>query len=360
VKILALRVLPWAKASRLPQRIDFFKQNINKYVDYSEITIEPVHALGYYLGYIVGFILAIPHLLRQNYDVLLVENSYLVVFGFISRLSRRKVIAEYVDYYPNMLNRIYQSHRLRYYVAVMLCSIFSKLANFVVVEAKQTQKGVVKLGIPKSKVFVISHSPDSNLMKYHGREEIRAKYDIKAKDFVIGYVGKIPDHYDLEIIPKAIAVAQPQTTRDLIFLMVGDGTNLSGIKRLSTDLKLRSAIFPGKIPYSEIPKYYSAFDAFLFTINSPSAIKLIETMLVGTPVIAGYGYASEYIKDNVNGFVARGRQPKDYAEKLIELISLPESEINSMRTRIQKYAYNEFALSYRDYLHLFNQLYFSK
>ena len=359
MKILALRVLPWAKASRLPQRIDFFKQNITKYVDYSEISIEPVYALGYYLGYIIGFILAIPRLLKQNYDVLLIENSYLVVFGFISRLSRKKVIAEYVDYYPNMLKRIYLTRRLRYYVAILLCKIFSNLANFVVVETRQTQIGVTNLGIPRSKVHVISHSPDPNLMKFRGREEIRKIYGISNEDFVVGYVGKIPDYYDLEIIPKTIAIAQPLTEKKIIFLMVGDGISLPRIKKLSKDLKLRSAIFPGKIPYSEIPKYCSAFDAFLFTINSPSAIKLIETMLVGTPVIAGYGYASEYIKDNVNGFVARGRQPKDYAEKLIELISLPESEINSMRTRIQKYAYNEFALSYRIYLQLFNQLYFS-
>ncbi|MHA2176688.1 MAG: glycosyltransferase [Candidatus Hodarchaeales archaeon] len=358
MKILALRVFPWAKASRLPQRIDSIKNNIAKHVDYSEITIEPVYALGYYLGYILGFILAIPRLLKQNYDVLLVENSYLVVFGLISRLSRRKVIAEYVDYYPNMLKRIYLTRRLRYYVAILLCKIFSNLAHFVVVETRQTQRGVTNLGIPRSKVHVISHSPDSNLMKYRGREAIRDKYRIKEEDFVVGYVGKIPDHYNLEIIPKTIAIAQLRTEKNIIFLMVGDGISLPGIKKLSKDLNLRKSIFPGKIPYEEVPKYYSAFDVLLFTIKAPAAIKLIETMLVGTPVIAGYGYATEYIKDNVNGLVAKGQQPKDYAEKLIELISLPESEIKSMRTKIQQYAYKEFAYSYQKYLKLFNQLYF--
>jgi glycosyltransferase involved in cell wall biosynthesis len=359
VKILALRVLPWEKASRLPQRIDFFKQNIEKYVHYSEITIEPIYALGYYLGYIVGFILVIPRLLRQNYNLLLVENSYLIVLGFFSRLSRKKVIAEYVDYYPNMLMRIYRKYRLRYFVAVIMCGIFSKIANIVVVEARQTQIGVVKLGIPQSKVYVISHSPDSNLMKFHGREEIREKYGIKEEDFVIGYVGKVPDHYNLEIIPKAIAAAQPLTEKNLILLMVGDGTNLPGIKKLSQDLNLKKSVFPGKIPYKDVPKYYSSFDAFLFPIKAPAALKLIEAMLVGTPVIAGHGYATDYIKDNVSGLVARGRKPEDYAEKILELISLPESEIRKMRERIQQFAQEKYALSYQQYLKLFNQLYFS-
>ena len=355
MKVLALRVLPWEEANRLPQRIDFIKNKLARYTDYSELYIRPIHSLGYYLGYIMAFLFAIPHLLKQKYDVLLLENSYLIVFGVIARMSRKQVIAEYVDYYPNMLSRIYHAHRLRYYVAVMLCSLFSKLAHDIVVESKLTKEGVVKLGTPSSKVHTINHSPDSDIMRYHGRQEIRSKYDLSDEAFVVGYLGKIPDHYDLDIIPSAIAIAQPLVKKELVLLMVGEGSYLSTIKNQTRKLKLKKAIFPGKVPYEEVAKYYSAFDVLLFTIKSPAAIKLIEAMLVGTPIITGSGYASEYIKDGFNGLIAKGRKPKAFAEKIVELTDLSNSDMEAMRRRIQSFAYQQFTLSYRYYLQLFQK-----
>jgi glycosyltransferase involved in cell wall biosynthesis len=355
MKVLSLRILPWEEANRLPQRIDFIKGNIEKSIDYSEVYIRPIHALGYYLGYIIAFLITIPHLLRRKYNILLLENSYLIVFGFIARLSRRKVIAEYVDYYPSMLMRIWRTRRLRYYVAVMLCSIFSKLANDIVVESKLTKKGVVDLGIPSFKVHVINHSPDSTIMKFHGRQEIRKKYNLSEDAFIVGYLGKIPKHYNLDIIPSAIAIAQALTKRELVFMMVGEGAHLATIKKLTTNLKLKRAIFTGKVPYEEAAKYYSTFDVLLFTIKAPVAIKLIEAMLVGTPIITGSGYATEYIIDNFNGLVAEGGEPEAFANKIVELTTLPKSEIEEMRKRIQKYAYQQFTLSYRNYLQLFQE-----
>ena len=90
MKILAIRVLAWNEAARLPQRIDFIKDRIARKIDYEEVHIEPIHTLGYYLGYIVGFLLLVPKLLRRKYDILFVENAYLVLFGFFSRLSGKK------------------------------------------------------------------------------------------------------------------------------------------------------------------------------------------------------------------------------------------------------------------------------
>ncbi|MFX0125808.1 MAG: glycosyltransferase, partial [Candidatus Hodarchaeota archaeon] len=263
LKILALRVLAWDVTARLPQRIDFVKDRITKYVDYSEIYISPIHAFGYYLGYIISFILTIPRLLRRNYDILLIENAYLVVFGIISQLSGKKVVAEYVDYYPDMLNRIYHTRKFRYYVAFMLCSMFSKLANLVIVETQLSKQLVISLGISSHKIRVISQSPDLSVIKRQNRYEIRKKYHIKEKEFVIGYLGKFADHYGLEFIPAATAIAQEETKRNLVLLMVGDGEFLSQIKDLTNHLNIERAIFPGRVSFQEVSKFYSAFDVLV-------------------------------------------------------------------------------------------------
>lgn len=356
MKILALRVLAWDEAVRLPQRIDFIKHLFMKNVDYSEIYIQPTRAFGYYLGYILGFILTIPRLLRSKYDILLVENAYLIIFGFFSKLSRKKVIAEYVDYYPNMLQRIWRTHRFRFYVAIMLCRIFSNLADIVVVETSLSKQIVIDLGIHRSKVHVLSHLPDLTEMKYNNRQEIRAKYGISSKDFVVGYLGKIPDHYGLEFFPQAVASAESRTKRDLVLMMVGDGEYLSVLKDMSRELGLKKVIFPGRVPFKEVSKYYSAFDVLLFTIKSPSGIKLVEALAIGVPVIVAPGYGTDHIKNGFNGLVTKERDPEAYADKIVELEALSESELEKMRRRTRKFSHRQFTKVIRQYFALFNVL----
>ncbi|UCG03316.1 MAG: glycosyltransferase [Candidatus Heimdallarchaeota archaeon] len=355
MKVLALRVLAWDVTARLPQRIDFIKGRISKSVDYSEIYISPIHTFGYYLGYIISFILTIPRLLRRNYDILLIENAYLVVFGIISRLSGKKVIAEYVDYYPDMLHRIYHTRKFRYFVAFMLCSMFSKLANFVIVETQLSKQIVISLGIPSKKIRVISQSPDLSVIKRQDRHEIRRKYGITDDEFVIGYLGKFPDHYGLELIPAATASAQKQTKRNLVLLMVGDGEFLSKIEEMTNENGYR-AIFPGRVPFQEVSKYYSSFDVLIYTPNTASGIKLAEALVLGVPVIVGAGYATEFIKDGYNGFVAEPRAVEAYAKKIIEVESRTEEDLQNLSERIRHYAHKRFVLSHNQYLIMFNEV----
>ncbi len=357
LKVLALRVLAWNEAARLPQRIDFIKARIAKYADYQEIHIEPIRTFGYYFGYIISFILTIPRLLRKKYDILLVENAYLVVFGFISRLSGKKVIAEYVDYYPDMLQRIYDTRKFRYFVTFMLCRMFSKLANLVIVETQLSKQIVISLGIPPTKIRVISQSPDLSVIKPYKRHEIRKKHSIKENEFVVGYLGKFTDHYGLEFIPEATAIAQKETKRDIVLLMVGDGEFLSEIKDMTTRLNVRKAIFPGRVPFQEVSKYYSSFDVLLYTPNTASGIKLAEALVIGVPVIVGAGYATEFVKDGFNGFIAEARTSKAYAKKIIEAESLNRRDLQKLSKRVRHYAHKRFVLSYKQYIIMFNEVF---
>lgn len=358
MNVLALRVLAWDVTARLPQRIDFVKDRISKSVDYSEIYISPIHAFGYYLGYIISFILTIPRLLRRSYDILLIENAYLVVFGIISRLCGKKVIAEYVDYYPDMLHRIYRTRKFRYFIAFMLCSMFSKLANIVIVETQLSKQIVISLGINSQKVRMISQSPDLSVIKPVNQSEIRQKYRIKENEFVIGYLGKFPNHYGLEFIPAATAIAQKETKRNLVLLMVGDGEFLPQIKDMTKRLNVERAIFPGRVPFQEVSKYYSSFDVLLYTPNTASGIKLAEALVIGVPVIVGAGYATEFIKDRFNGFVTEARTSEAYAKKIIEAESWLDKDLQSLSKRIRHYAHSRFVLAYKQYLFVFNQVLF--
>jgi glycosyltransferase involved in cell wall biosynthesis len=355
--VLALRVLAWEETARLPQRIDFIKNRLSKFTTYEEIHITPARSFGYYLGYIIGFILTIPRLLYKKYDILLVENAYLVVFAFFSRLKGKKVIAEYVDYYPDMLQRIYLTRRFRFYVAVMLCRMISKLTNSVIVETQLSKQIVVSLGISPSKMSVIPQSPDRSIVKRSDQPNIRKKLGIKENEFVVGYLGKFTQHYMLEYIPQAVSIAQTKTKRNIVLLMVGDGKILPEIKKIAAQFKVERAIFTGRVPFDEVSDYYSTFDVLLYTPNTASGIKLAEALVIGVPTIVGSGYATEFVKNGINGFVTKSRTPEDYAEKIIEVEQLQRQEMSNFIKRTRKNAFNHFVLAYKQYFHLFNEVY---
>ncbi|MHA1167693.1 MAG: glycosyltransferase [Candidatus Hodarchaeales archaeon] len=356
MKVLSLRVLAWIDSARLPQRIDFIKNNLSKHVNYSEIHVKPVKSLGYYLGYVLGFTRAVPLLLKQKYDILLLENAYLMPFGIISRLAGKKVIAEYVDYYPNMLRRIYRTRRLRYYVSLLLCSIFSKIANSIIVETNLSKEIIISLGVKSSKISVIPQSPDMEIIKRVDSSETRQELGIGKQEFVIGYLGKFPDHYGLEMIPPAVAIAESSTSRNLVLLMVGDGDFLPVIQNLTKKLGLKRVIFTGKVPFGDVSRYYSMFDVLLYTPDTASGIKLAESMLTGTPVIIGPGHADVIITDGVNGFVAKQRTPESFAEKIIELEKMDSSAVSMLSKRIRESGNKMFGQSINEYLQLFNAL----
>jgi glycosyltransferase involved in cell wall biosynthesis len=239
----------------------------------------------------------------------------------------------------------------------MLCRIFSKLANFVIVETELSKQIVTSLGIPPAKIRVISQSPDISVIKPHNRQEIRKKYNIRDNEFIVGYLGKFTEHYGLEFIPEATAIAQKKTKRDLVLLMVGDGEYLPKIKELSKILNIKRVIFSGRVPFMEVSKYYSSFDVLLYTPNTASGIKLAEALVIGVPVIIGAGYATEFVKDGLNGFVAEARTSEAYAKKIIEAESWNQEDLQNLSEKVRHYARKRFVQSYKQYIILFNEVF---
>ncbi|MFX0122763.1 MAG: glycosyltransferase, partial [Candidatus Hodarchaeota archaeon] len=92
--------------------------------------------------------------------------------------------------------------------------------------------------------------------------------------------------------------------------------------------------------------------------NTASGIKLAEALVIGVPVIVGAGYATEFIKDGFNGFVAEPREAEAYAKKIIEVESWTEQDLMKLSERIRRYAHKRFVLSYKRYITVFNEVFY--
>ena len=134
--ILIIRVRAWNKEVILPQRIDFVINLLKKNVNVKFFDIQPERKLGYYLGYLFSFLFSYPRLLFLSCDTIILENPYLVIFSPLFKIRRKKIIAEYVDYYPANLHRLQNERFFRYQIAKIVCRIFHHLVDIITTESK--------------------------------------------------------------------------------------------------------------------------------------------------------------------------------------------------------------------------------
>lgn len=111
------------------------------------------------------------------------------------------------------------------------------------------------------------------------------------------------------------------TRNDLVFLLIGNGPLLEGLKKkVPVELLNRQIIFTGE--REDIESILQIIDiGMLITFYEGISNTIIEYMAMGKPVIAtDGGGTSELVLDGVNGFLVQKKNEKQIIEKLELLI----------------------------------------
>ena len=120
------------------------------------------------------------------------------------------------------------------------------------------------------------------------------------------------------------------------FMIVGDGENLENLKRLCRDKGLLDLfIFPGRVPHTDILKYYSVIDIFTIPrINSlvnqtVTPLKPMEVMATEKVVLASdVGGLADLIKDGRTGVLFKRENVDDFTKKAVDLIQNKQKELD--------------------------------
>lgn len=121
--------------------------------------------------------------------------------------------------------------------------------------------------------------------------------------------------------------------KQLKLLMIGVGEHFKASIALAYKLKLQGQIlFPGKVPFDQIPSYIAAADICfaLFDRSYPpfqaldyyySPIKVHEYKASGKPIIASnIGTLQTYVVDGKNGFLVRENRPQEITVAVRKLL----------------------------------------
>jgi glycosyltransferase involved in cell wall biosynthesis len=125
-------------------------------------------------------------------------------------------------------------------------------------------------------------------------------------------------------------------------LIIGEGPERERLQKLVHKLELpREVIIEGSVPDEEMPRYFSAADAFAFAaVDEPWGLVVLEAMACGLPVVVpSTGGPNESVQEGVTGLQVDGREPKEYAEKLETILrnrTLAGRIGKAARSRVQR------------------------
>ena len=153
-------------------------------------------------------------------------------------------------------------------------------------------------------------------------KEIRYKYHINNDEVLILFIGHLEEFKGLfELIYAFNNLIKENKKAKL--MLIGEGSqrnySLEVVSRLGLE---KFILFVGKIPPSDIHKYYQSADIFVLPSHTDAGgppVVFIEAMACGLPVIGtSIGGIPEGIENGVNGFIV----PPKNVDKLTEKIDV--------------------------------------
>lgn len=162
-------------------------------------------------------------------------------------------------------------------------------------------------------------------------------------DIVIGTVKTLEDKYGIEYLIRAFKIVSDKYSNlPLKLLIVGGGSLEKNLKNLVKELNIEDkAIFTGRVPFSDVPKYHNMLSVSVSVSNSESfGVAIIEASSCSKPVVvSNVGGLPEVVEDSVSGFVVPPRDPQKTAEAIEKLVldkSLREQIGRNGRERVKR------------------------
>ncbi|MGW4225274.1 glycosyltransferase family 4 protein [Streptomyces bauhiniae] len=162
-----------------------------------------------------------------------------------------------------------------------------------------------------------------------GGDEVRARLGLTDRPVVVCVSRLVPRKGQdtlIRAMPQILA-AQPDT----VLLIVGGGPYEADLRRMAAETGVADSVrFTGALPWAELPAHFGAGDVFAMPCRTRRGgldveglgIVYLEASATGLPVVAGdSGGAPDAVLDGETGWVVRGGEPAEAAERITALLA---------------------------------------
>ncbi|MFD8071305.1 glycosyltransferase family 4 protein [Streptomyces sp. NBC_00510] len=194
-----------------------------------------------------------------------------------------------------------------------------------------TRSRIARALTPQAAGRMVQLPPGVDEKTFHpasGGEAVRARLGLTDRPVVVCVSRLVPRKGQdtlIEAMPLILA-AQP----DAVLLVVGGGPYADDLKRLAERTGVAESVrFTGAVPWQELPAHFGAGDVFAMPCRTRRGgldveglgIVYLEASATGLPVVAGdSGGAPDAVLDGETGWVVRGGEPAEAAERILVLL----------------------------------------
>lgn len=188
--------------------------------------------------------------------------------------------------------------------------------------SEHLKRDFVKRGIPECKISVVPNGVDVNSLVPMSRDgELAQRYQL-GDALTVGYIGSLFKYEGLSYLLRAL----PYIRRDIpnvVCVIVGDGPELGVLRDLAEALGLRSSVrFLGRVPVSEVQRYYSLLDVFVIprldlrVTQLTTPLKPYEAMAMEKALLVSrVGGLTEIVQDGETGVHFTAENVEDLTQK---------------------------------------------
>ena len=264
-------------------------------------------------------------------DVVIATSPQLLVGlsgWWLARWKRVPFIFEVRDLWPESLSAVGMGTE-----SSLLHRSLSRIAQFlydaadrVVVVSPAFEEHLVNVrNVAREKISIVENGVETSLFSPQNIiPELRRELGADGK-FVVCYIGTMGMAHGLETLIES--ASRLQTARpDVLFLLVGEGSDKERIRKLARARELHNIRFIDQQPRERIPGYIAASDACLVLLKKTELFKtviptkMLEFMACERPVILGVdGHARHIVESARAGIFVEPEHPGQLVELIVRL-----------------------------------------
>ncbi|WP_431946459.1 glycosyltransferase family 4 protein [Actinacidiphila sp. bgisy167] len=194
-----------------------------------------------------------------------------------------------------------------------------------------TRSRIARALTPQAAARMVQLPPGVDEKVFHpasGGAAVRARLGLTDRPVVVCVSRLVPRKGQdtlIEAMPRILA-GRP----DAVLLVVGGGPYEDDLRRLAERTGVAESVrFTGAVPWEELPAHFGAGDVFAMPCRTRRGgldveglgIVYLEASATGLPVVAGdSGGAPDAVLDGETGWVVRGGEPAEAAERILALL----------------------------------------
>ncbi|MGD0920928.1 MAG: glycosyltransferase family 4 protein [Terriglobia bacterium] len=287
-------------------------------------------SLGYLLEYawalLAEFYLALKVYARTRFRILHACNPPDTIFliGLFFELFGVRFIFDHHDLNPELYEAKFGKRGFFYRLVCLAERLTFRTADVSLATNKSYREVALTRGRMRPEhVFVVRSCPDLNQIRYGPpRPELK-----EGKAFLVLYVGVMGPQDGLDLLLESIEhIVKRQNRQDMLFVLVGGGTELSRLQALAAQRGLDAFVkFTGRIPDDELAAYLSTADVCVAPdpknpMNDKSTMnKILEYMAYARPVVL-FDLTEGRRSAGDAALYARPNDPADFAEQIAKLL----------------------------------------